>query len=426
MNKNLVTLDKDIIWHPFTQSALYDAAILITSGKGTILTDDQGKTYIDAISSWWVNLHGHAHPYIAQRIAEQTKILEQVIFAGFTHEPAILLAQNLLKHLPTNIRKVFYSDNGSTAVEVALKMAFQYWYNIGNPKTKVIALKNAYHGDTFGAMSVGARGGFNQPFETLLFDVHFLDIYSEDALLQMENVCAEGNIAAFIYEPLVQGSAGMLMYKPELLEKLLAIAKKHQVLSIADEVMTGFYRTGKFLASDYMQVKPDIISLSKGITGGFMPLGVTVCTKEIYDVFHSKDKMKTFFHGHSYTANPLSCAAALASLELIEQRQTINQIVNIQSKHALFVDILNRQSKVENVRQLGTILAFEVKNQEESSYFNNIRDVLYHQFISKGILLRPLGNTVYIMPPYCITNEELETVYNAILEVLTHLEDYLE
>ncbi|MBX7226769.1 MAG: adenosylmethionine--8-amino-7-oxononanoate transaminase [Chitinophagales bacterium] len=422
MDRSLAAIDQDIIWHPFTQGALSGSSIVITSGKGTILMDNNGNTYIDAISSWWVNLHGHGHPHIAQRIAEQAKVLEQVIFAGFTHEPAVRLAEALLQQLAPCFKKVFYSDNGSTAVEVAIKMALQYWYNIGNPKSKIVALQHAYHGDTFGAMSVGARGGFNQPFESLLFDVDFIDIHAEDCVAHFENICNKGDIAAFIYEPLVQGSAGMMMYSPQLLEKLLTIAKKYNVFCIADEVMTGFYRTGKLLASDYLTLKPDIICLSKGITGGFLPLGVTICTNEIYNVFHSTDKMKTFFHGHSYTANPLSCAAALASLELLTQSETQRKIATIQDRHAGFLEVIRYHPKVGKPRYLGTILAFEVKNEETASYFNNIRDLLYNKFIEKGVLLRPLGNTVYIMPPYCITDEELIKVYTTIEEVLNQLE----
>jgi adenosylmethionine-8-amino-7-oxononanoate aminotransferase len=319
---NLSERDHQLIWHPFTQQQTAMPNIAITHGKGALLYDENGNEYIDAVSSWWTNLFGHANSQIAAAIKKQVDTLEHVIFAGFTHQPAIELSEKLIQLLPKNQSKVFFSDNGSTCVEVALKMAIQYWHNQNIEKTTIIAFKNAYHGDTFGAMSVGARGVFNQPFESYMFDVTFLDLPTDDnfeqVLTDFQQIIQTQKAAAFIFEPLIQGSAGMLMYKAEYLDKLIETAQQNQVICIADEVMTGFGRTGKTFASDYLNHKPDIFCLSKGITGGFLPLGITTCTQKIYDAFLSEDKLKTFFHGHSYTGNPIVCAAANASLELLQ------------------------------------------------------------------------------------------------------------
>ncbi len=414
--------DKAFIWHPFTQTEGLKILPVIKHGKGALLYDENGKEYIDAISSWWVNIHGHANPYIAKKIALQAKKLEQVIFAGFTHQPAIELAERLVQKLPEGFSKIFFSDNGSTSVEVGIKMAIQYWHNLEKPKTKIIALTNAYHGDTFGAMAVGERGLFNRPFESLFFDVEFIDPTKPDeAKLKFEALAATNQIAAFIYEPLIQGSGGMIFYEPQLLNELISISNYHSIICIADEVMTGFYRTGKFLASNHLQLSPDIVCLSKGLTGGFLPMGITTCKGFLFDAFTSTDKFKTFFHGHSYTANPLSCSAALASLDIIEKPNFDMLIKGIEQQHLKFLYLLKKLPQIENPRVLGTILAFEVKNEQNSSYFNNIRDLLYNKFIENGILLRPLGNTVYIMPPYIITKKQLKKVYNIILEVLSSL-----
>lgn len=417
---NLSERDKNTIWHPFTQHQTASEAIPIVKGNGAILYDDNGKEYIDAVSSWWTNLYGHANPHIGERIKQQLDELEHVIFAGFTHPQAIQLAENLLQLLPANQSKVFFSDNGSTSVEVALKMAVQYWSNSGKKKNRIIAFHNSYHGDTFGAMSIGARGVFNQPFEPMMFDVEFIDTPNPDnyneVISRFQDIIAHQDVAAFIFEPLIQGSGGMLMYEAQYLEALIKLAQANDVINIADEVMTGFGRTGRKFASNYLHHQPDIMCLSKGITGGFMPLGITTCTQPIYDAFLSDDKLKTFFHGHSYTGNPLACAAANAACELLEQYQpVINELTQMQE---FFKNQLKTVESIENLRQLGTIVAFDVKTSAQSGYFNNLRDFLYEQFIQRGLLLRPLGNTIYIMPPYCITREQLENVYEGIHEVL--------
>lgn len=423
--------DRNFVWHPYTQMKDAFPHIVIESGEGAYLFDDKGNKYIDAVASWWVNLHGHAHPYLAQAINKQFAKIEQVIFAGFTHSPAVSLAEKLLNHLPRNQSKVFYSDDGSTAVEVALKMAFQYWNNKDEKRTKLIALEGAYHGDTFGSMSVSARNAFTAPFQPYLFDVEFVDFPSAESntLAQLENIFSKDDVAAFIFEPLIQGTSGMKMYAPEMLEKMIALCKKYDVISIADEVFTGFFRTGKFFACDFQKQQPDIFCLSKGLTGGVMPLGITTCTEKIYEAFLSdgSDKVKTFFHGHSYTANPLACAVALASAELLEREETQNNIKRISENHKRFVkelrllDYARSDNRVKDVRCFGTILAVEFTG--DAGYFSVMRNELYQFFISKGILIRPLGNVIYLVPPYCISDEDLEYIYSAIIERIERMKD---
>ena len=417
--------DQEFIWHPFTQEKTAGPNIPIVKGKNAWLFDDQGNKYLDAVSSWWVNIHGHSNPYINAAITEQLEKLEHVIFAGFTHPKAVEISTRLVKLLGHPFQKVFFSDNGSTANEVALKMAMQYFYNQNQVKPKIIAFKDSYHGDTFGAMSTGARGIFSAPFDPNLFDVYHLELPTQqnfaEVKKQMSYFIGRGDVAAFVFEPLVLGTAGMLMYSPKHLNELMEICRSRGVLTIADEVFTGFYRTGKLFAHQYLKIKPDIICLSKGLTGGYLPLGLTITSQKVYDVFYSSDKTKAFFHGHSYTGNPLSCAAACASLDLTESKQTQDNVKRIIQKHTDFATGLCKRSEVENVRQMGTILAFDIKTGSKNSYFNKIRDQLYQFFIAKGILLRPLGNTLYIVAPYCITNNELDLLYNAIKSLLNHL-----
>ncbi len=415
---NLAQRDHNVIWHPYTQMKTAELPIPIVRGEGALLFAEDGTTYIDAVSSWWVNLHGHAHPYIAQKVSEQLNTLEHVIFAGFTHPAAIELAERLLTILPNNQKRAFYSDNGSTAVEVSIKMAIQYWKNAGTPKNKIIAFRDSYHGDTFGAMSISSRSTFTAPFWSYLFDVEFIDVpipgNEEITIEQLEAIALKSDAAAFIYEPLVLGTAGMVMYTPEVLDKLLAICQKNNILTIADEVMTGFGRTGHAFASQYLKHQPDMVCMSKGITGGTMALGLTTCSNTIYEAFLHDDKNKTFFHGHSYTGNPIACAAGLASLDLLLQSDTQNNIARIAKQHALFAAKVKELPLVNEVRQQGTILAVEFE-AGGTSYFSNLRDKLYNYALKQGVLLRPLGNIIYIIPPYCITDEQLEKVYNIIL-----------
>lgn len=410
-----------MIWHPFNQYFYNSDFPKITHGKGVYLFDIHQNPIIDAISSWWVNLHGHANPIIAKAIYEQALQLEQVIFANFTHEPAEHLAQNLLPLLPGKMDYLFFSDNGSTSTEVAIKMAIQYFHNQGIKKNKIIAFENAYHGDTFGAMSVSGRGIFNIPFFDMLFEVIFLPIPKleniDDILETCYQVCKKQEVAAIILEPLIQGAGGMKIYEARYIDEILSLIKKNDILFIADEVMTGFGRTGTLFACDQLQQKPDIICLSKGITGGFLPLGVTACKSYIFDAFKSSEFTKTFFHGHSYTANPLACAAANASLKLTTSLETQKAIEKIQNQHIEFCSIVHNHPKLKNVRYLGTIWAAEIEDNQ-SHYENPISYVWAKKAIQKGVLLRPLGNTLYILPPYCITQDELNKVYDVILEIL--------
>jgi adenosylmethionine-8-amino-7-oxononanoate aminotransferase len=416
--------DSQVIWHPYTPMKVWPEAIAIVKGEGAYLIDEDGNRYLDAISSWWVNLHGHAHPYIAQKVSEQLLVLEHCIFAGFTHEPAVRLAERLLEILPGGMKKIFYSDNGSTAVEVALKMALQYWKNKGEKKTKLLALENAYHGDTFGAMAVSGRSVFTEAFTEFLFDVDFIPFPqkqdSADSLMTLERLLQNGDVAAFIIEPLVQGSAGMQMYEADTLEIYFSLCKKYGALVIADEVMTGFGRTGPFFACDYVQSTPDIICLSKGLTGGTMPMGITATTQHIFDAFYDDDRSKMLYHGHSYTANPTICAAALASLDLLLQTSCTDSRKRIIMSHSVFAASLQDHALVADVRQTGTILAIEIST-EAPSYHNSLRDVIYRFFLDKKIIMRPLGNIIYILPPYCITDEELHYIYECIRELLTKI-----
>ncbi len=412
--------DLKVIWHPYTQMQTAAPPVGIVRGEGACLYDEDNKCYVDAVSSWWVNIHGHAHPYIAAKVAEQLQKLEHVIFAGFTHQSAVELAERLLQIIPNNQRKVFYSDNGSTAVEVAIKMCLQYWYNRGGQRTKIIAFKNAYHGDTFGAMAVSARSAFTNAFEKLLFEVEFIDLPNQENIeeLKARITALKNETACFIFEPLVLGSGGMLMYEAAYLDELIAHCQAENIFTIADEVFTGFGRTGKAFACDYMQRQPDIMCFSKGLTGGTMALGVTTCTQHIYDAFLSDDRLKTLFHGHSFTANPVACAAALASMDLFGDPLTAQHIQRITESHRQFVLQLQGQQRIKAVRQTGTILAMEWETGSQTSYFSNLRDTLYQYFLNAGIILRPLGNVVYILPPYCITNEQLNYIYSTILQAL--------
>jgi adenosylmethionine-8-amino-7-oxononanoate aminotransferase len=416
---------QDKIWYPFTQMKNAVAPIQIERGKNSLLFTTEGKKIIDAVSSWWVNIHGHSNPTITKAISDQAKKLEHVILSGFTHQPAKELAAHILELLPPVYHRVFFSDNGSTCVEVAIKMALQYWQNIGKPGKKlVIALEDAYHGDTFGAMSVGARSVFNQAFNELLFEVIHIPAPNSDnidvVLKQAKSLLIKKKVGAFIFEPLVQGAGGMKMYEAGPLDRLLKLFNENEVICIADEVMTGFGRTGKNFALQFLNVQPDIVCLSKGITGGFLPLGLTICSRKVFGAFHSEDNNKTLFHGHSYTGNPLSCAAANASLKLLTSDTCKVNIQRIGAQHEKFMQLLKTLPSVRNVRQRGTILAFDLNTTHKSSYFNKAGKDAYRFFIERGILLRPLGNVLYLMPPYCTTDKQLHYIQQQITEYLTY------
>jgi len=420
---SLADRDLKVIWHPYTQMKTAMPPIPIVRGEGTCLFDEDGKKYIDAISSWWVNIHGHSHPHIAKKVSEQLYKLEHAIFAGFTHEGAVELAERLLKILPDNQQKAFYSDDGSTAVEVAIKMCLQYWNNQGETRTKILAFKNAYHGDTFGAMAVSGRSAFTAAFDSLLFEVEFIDLPNELNINDLKSQISglKSQIACFIFEPLVQGSAGMLMYEAQYLNELMVHCRKEHVLMIDDEVFTGFGRTGKPFACNHVTEQPDIMCFSKGLTGGTMALGLTTCTQQIYDAFLSDDRLKTLFHGHSFTANPVACAAALASMDLFMEASTAENIQRIVISHQQFALKIKDHPKIKTIRQTGTILAMEWETGSNTSYFSSLRDTLYHYFLDAGIILRPLGNIIYILPPYCITNEELHYIYTKIEQALNEI-----
>lgn len=408
--------DAAYVWHPYTHLKSDPGPIPIVRAKGSLLIGEDGREYIDAISSWWTNLHGHAHPLIGERIAGQFAALDHVLFAGATHPAAIQLAENLLRLLPGQQSKAFFSDDGSTAVEVAVKLALQFWQNVGEDRRTLIAFENAYHGDTFGAMSVSGRGIFTAAFDSFLFDVRFVkaptDGREEESLTALRRVLEENRVAAFIFEPLVQGAGGMILHEAAGLDALLGECRRQGVLTIADEVMTGFGRTGKLFACEGLRHSPDIVCLSKGLTGGVLPLAVTTCAKALADAFVSDDRRKTFFHGHSYTGNPIACAAALASLELVTSDECGRQRHRIGARHRSFIERLRACDRVKNPRSLGTILAFDL--DDNPSYLSAIRNPLIEYALSRGVWLRPLGNVLYCMPPYCTTDEQLSRVYDVM------------
>ncbi len=421
MSKSLQQRDKELIWHPFTPLEGGVVPLVVRRAEGAYLFTEDGRKILDAVSSWWVNIHGHAQPDIANAIAEQAKKLEQVIFAGFTHEPAVQVAEQLMAILPDKFSKVFYSDDGSTSVEVAIKLALQYWHNLGTPRKRIVAIEGAYHGDTFGAMSVGDRGSFNAPFNPLLFEVDFIPCPTEANKIQvfemLSKLTSSGEVAAFIFEPLVQGAGGMNMHSPAILDELMDIAQRNRVICIADEVMTGFGRTGTIFATDQTVNKPDLMCMSKGITGGFLPLGVTAVAEFIVEAFATADMSKTFFHGHSFTANPLACAASVASMKILLSDSCLKQRKMIEENHRSFAKKVGSLAMIKDARVTGTIIALEI-NTGDTSYFNDIRKKIMPFFLERNILLRPLGNVIYILPPYIITEGELAIVYGAIEEFL--------
>ncbi len=428
---SLLEKDKSYVWHPFTQMAIAPDPLVITRAKDAVLYSEDGKSYLDVNSSWWVNVHGHANEHIRKAINDQFIKVDHCIFAGATHEKAIELSERIIKKLPNNFQKVFFSDDGSTSVEVAIKMAFQYWSNKNRlEKKRILAMEGAYHGDTFGAMSVGQRGYFNEPFEHFFFDVDFIEFPDKkneaNILNKAESLFQTGEFAGMIIEPLIQGSSGMRMYSAEFLDELTGLAKKHGVLVIFDEVMTAWGRTGKLFAMEHCNNIPDIVCLSKGLTGGVLPLGLTVSTQEIFDAFLSEDRLKALLHGHSFTGNALACAAACASLDIFERDETLQNIQRITSRHKVYADSITENQMVKEVRQLGTILAIEIETGEGSGYFSSIRDEVYNFFIERGILLRPLGNIYFFNPPYCISDEQLSAVYSASDELLRNLKDKRE
>lgn len=418
------------IWYPFTIIEDAPEPLKVERGDGLWLELEDGRRIMDCISSWWVNIHGHAHPKIADAISRQAAKLEQVIFANFSHDPAEELAEKLTEQLPGTLNRVFFSDDGSTAVEVGMKMAYQYWKNRGEDRKTFICFKGAYHGDTFGAMSAGDRSVFTEVFKDLLFDVEFVPYPStwigdeertekESAVInQIEELLQQNpeKYAGIMIEPLVQGAGGMNMCSKEFLQELHWVNRQFNTLLIFDEVMTGFGRTGDWFASKRAQVEPDIICLAKGLTGGFLPLSVTVCSDRIYEAFKSSDPIKTFWHGHSYTANPIGCAAALASMELMHENESV--FTDMENWHLKNFEELKNHPKLKKLRVTGTIAAMDITAEGEEGYLNPIASHIKKQCVEKGLLLRPLGNVLYLMPPYCTTKSQLGEMYDGIIELI--------
>ena len=403
------------VWHPFTQHGLNEDIPLIVRGEGAALYAADGRRYVDAISSWWVNTHGHCHPRIMAAIREQSHHLDQLIFAGFTHPQAEALAQGLVGITPAGLDHVFFSDSGSTSVEVALKMALGYWLNRGEPRHRIAVMAHSYHGDTIGAMSVGARGVYNRAYQPLLFDVETLPFPAdegEETIAALERLCTGGALAALIVEPLILGAGGMLIYPPHILKALHEICARHGVLFIADEVMTGWGRTGTLFACEQAGIAPDILCLSKGLTGGAVPLAATLATSAIFDAHLSTDRAKMFFHSSSYTANPIACAAANANLAIWREEPVHARVRDLVYRQKQRLDALEHPSIV-NKRQIGTITAMELVDPY-GDYLSAMGPALGRYFRKRGLLLRPMGNTVYVMPPYCIGDADLDAIYDGI------------
>jgi adenosylmethionine-8-amino-7-oxononanoate aminotransferase len=412
------------VWHPFAQHALEEGFPTVVGADGAYLTTADGRRIIDAISSWWVITHGHRHPHIVAAIAAQAQVLDQIIFAEYTHEPAEQLARKLLTLVPEGLAHVFYSDSGSTSVEVALKMALGYWRHLGSRRHRIIVMQGSYHGDTVGTMSVGARGVFTESYEPLLFDVATIPFPSpgreSETLDALEALCRLDDTAAFIVEPLVLGGGGMLMYPPSVLRDLHHICRAHGILFIADEVMTGWGRTGSLFACDQARIAPDIACYSKGLTAGSLPLAVTLCRAEIFEAHYAHDRRRTFFHSSSFTANPMACAAALANLEVWESEPVRARVAGLESLHREFLPEIANDARFANVRQTGTIVAMDVRTTH-GGYLASVGPQLRRAFRAAGVLLRPLGNTIYILSPYCVSREDLAVIYGAIREAVREI-----
>tara|TARA_R110002167_G_scaffold261316_19_gene467858 strand:- start:4280 stop:5590 length:1311 start_codon:yes stop_codon:yes gene_type:complete len=418
--KNLSERDQKHIWHPLTQHKLHPKMLGIVKAKGALLMDEEGKEYIDGISSWYTSMYGHCNPFILDRVYAQMQELDQIVFSGFTHEPAVKLSEALIKILPSNQEKLFFSDNGSTATEIGIKMALQYHFNKGVQRKVILAMEEGFHGDTFGAMSVSGLSVYNGPFEDFFIDVERIPVPTkdniEDILANLSNRLKETTIAGFIYEPLVQGAAAMQMHDADVLSRVLKLLQGNGVLTIADEVMTGFGKTGTNFASDQVSVKPDIICMSKALTAGLLPMAITSCSKKVYDAFYSDDIAKGLFHGHTYTANPLACAAALSGLELLASSDIQKNIRQIIASHRDFDSHIKTHPKVARTRQCGIIFALDLEVQMER--YGNLRNRLFDHFMTNGVFLRPLGNTIYILAPYIISSEQLQKIYDTIESAL--------
>jgi len=412
--------DAQHIWHPLTQHKTAMPPLAISHARGNYLFDHDGNNYFDAISSWYTCSYGHTNPVLTQALKDQVDQLHHVVFAGMTHEPAVRLSEKLLNILPENQAKLFFSENGSTSVEIALKMAFQYHFNRGEKRLAVVALEGGFHGDTFGAMSASGLSVYNGPFEDLLIDVIRISAPThkniEQVLEQVDQLIAENQIASFIYEPLVQGAAAMQMNDANALDKLLVRFRESGIITIADEVMTGFGKTGTHFASDQINTKPDIICLSKALTGGIMPMAITSCTQKVYEAFLSDETSRGFFHGHTYSGNPLGCTVASAAIDLLASDEIQDGIKQISESHSKFSAELKKHKLVGDVRHCGVIIAFDLAM--EMQRYGNERNEMFQWFWNKGVFLRPLGKTIYLVPPFATSQEELDFLYRTILEFL--------
>ena len=420
---NLSERDKKHIWHPLTQHKLNPSMLGIVKAKGALLYDENDKEYVDGIASWYTSVYGHCNDYIIERVQAQMQQLDQVVFSGFTHEPAVRLSEELIKILPNNQEKLFFSDNGSTATEIGIKMALQFHFNRGEKRPIMLAFEEGFHGDTFGAMSVSSLSVYNGPFEDFFIEVERIPVPTKNNIQQilahLEARLQKNDIAGFIYEPLVQGAAAMKMHGASELDLILKLLKEYGVLTIADEVMTGFGKTGRHFASDHLSTKPDIICLSKALTAGLMPMAVTSCTLEVYDAFYSDEISKGLFHGHTYTANPLACTSALAGVTLLQSSAMQANIRRIMASHQQFDSTIKNHPKVANTRQCGIIYALDLDVKMER--YGNLRDRLFRHFMDNGVFLRPLGNTIYISAPYVITDEQLHKIYDTITSALDNI-----
>lgn len=406
------------IWRPYTQEKTALAPLVAVCGQGAFIEAEDGRRYLDLMSSWWVNLHGHGHPAIAKAIAEQASSLEQAIFADFTHAPAARLAARLAAILPGDLSRIFYSDNGSTAVEAAMKIALQYFGNKGENRRRLLAFEGGYHGDTVGAMSLGRDSGFFRAWDQLLFPVNMLpfpaswigdedvEAKEREALSALDRLIGS-DVALVIVEPLIQGAAGMRMCRPVFLREMAKRVKAAGALLVFDEVMTGFGRTGALFACLGAGVSPDLVCLSKGLTGGFLPMGVTVATETIYQAFLDEKIGKAFLHGHSYTANPLGCAAALASLDLLESKECQAERDRINAIHQ------ERIGGVKGARPriAGTVAAIDM---DDDGYGSGLGERLKADFREKGMSMRPMGSVAYFLPPYCIEDRDLHRAWDVL------------
>lgn len=421
-SQSLAARDKKVLWHPYTQMRTAKPPLAAVSGRGAKIFLEGGRSLIDAISSWWVNLHGHGNPHIAEAIGRQAYKLEHILFADCTHEPAVSYAERLLPLLPGSMSKIFYSDNGSTAVETALKMAIGHERKRGGAKRRILCFENSFHGDTFGAMSSSGKNIFNKPFWSYLFQSTMVSPpypeQEEKALTSLDKALQEDDFFAFIYEPVLLGAGGMRSYCLKTMDKMLSLLKKREIPLIADEVMTGFGRTGPLFASEMMEIKPDILCLSKGISGGFLPFALTACREEIHSSFLSDNLHDALLHGHSYTANPLGCAAAHASLDLLLSDSCQERRRGVRERHEKFVKRWDGNTLLKRIECIGTILILEYQDNSSGGYFSTIKEAITQHFENRGILVRPLGSTLYIMPPYCITEDELDEIYTAVEETL--------